>query len=128
MKKSEEVLNQKKGEMTFEQIGQILALSDAISLIKFTESQKWIECSRTKLEAEYLINNLCNILDNISVERNRMKCNECDWEGEEMDLVLKTYRNGFGDDNMCPKCGTNKGLVNLDYGDTLSRGFNIGHL
>lgn len=129
MKKSEQVLTQKKCEMTFEQVGQILALSDNIGAIQFRTSQKWLERSRTKAEADYLIKKLCNLLDGVYVEQNRMRCSECDWEGEERDLALKTSRSGFSEDNVCPKCGTNEHLV--DFGDDdreLAGGFSLIHL
>ena len=34
------------------------------------------------------------------------RCNECGWEGEEEDLVWKTYPMGGGDDSFCPECGS----------------------
>ena len=37
------------------------------------------------------------------------RCNECGWEGELEDMVLKTYPMfGYGDDYFCPECGSDK--------------------
>lgn len=32
-----------------------------------------------------------------------LTCTDCNWQGSEDELLLKTYPNG-GDDTVCPKC------------------------
>ena len=39
----------------------------------------------------------------------KVKCNECNWEGTEAELIDKPTLNG-GDECVCPECGSFEGI------------------
>ena len=56
------------------------------------------------------------ILDYLKVRRinnmNTVRCNMCDWEGEEEDLILGEDEDGYF--KGCPNCNTDYYLMDID--------------
>jgi NAD-dependent SIR2 family protein deacetylase len=36
----------------------------------------------------------------------KVKCQECEWEGNEEDLIMRTDHMNMSDSYHCPKCGS----------------------
>ncbi len=63
MTTSKRILQRDKNSMSFEQIGQILVLSDRLN--KYKEGLRWAEKCHTKIGAQKYIDKMCAKIDEV---------------------------------------------------------------